>query len=683
VLLSFIASVLSVAVVVAQGDVCPPSVFETLKAVGENCNGLGRNTACYGNNSIVAEAQPDVTDFAFSQDGDIAPLNSIQSLTTAPLNLETNEWGIAILSVQANLPDTLPGQNVTMVVFGDATLEPQVTLTLPITGNGANIRQEPSTSGAVVGSLPAGTTLKADGRLEDNSWVRVVLDDGTVGWINTGVSTVEGDISSLKVRTAEDVSVSSGASAFYFNGGVGSSACSAVPSEGLVIQTPSDAGAVELNINNVGLSVGSTIFIQSRPNDFMTIATLEGNVRATSADKTVSIPAGVTAQIPTDADGLANGEPVLVEDITDISALFTNSEVFLPLLPETIEIAQAIKASEIPAVALEEAAYPTVPLAGYWQATLTENIADPDCKCKASIPVDYQTTILVEVSTDRQSVVLSGDSWLDVSVQQTVLGEYVQSIDNDDYEVSIISPRDMRLSRKGVGELVWQLTYLGTETPTAIPGPLTPGKWSFTPTGENEETCLQSFSDFGDNRLQVSKTGYPQIGGFVMPAGADEGNYRVDFFDDSVDIQIDTPTKLTGTIVDEECTITFEGTLLRPSFSALVDSLPPVDDTIIPLSGEWTSTLTVVDVDETCGTVTQQAGNQMVISLEVSQDGQQMTLKFGEANVEVIRQPNGYYYGIGDKGEVYLVYEVSASDSIREIFGADCFRLESDITLNP
>jgi hypothetical protein len=37
--------------------------------------------------------------------------------------METKEWGIAVLKAQANLPATLPGQNVTFLLFGDVTLD--------------------------------------------------------------------------------------------------------------------------------------------------------------------------------------------------------------------------------------------------------------------------------------------------------------------------------------------------------------------------------------------------------------------------------------------------------------------------------------------------------------------------------------------------------------------------------
>ena len=60
-----------------------------------------------------------------------------------------------MLRVQANLPDTAPGQNVTMLLFGDVQLENAVTnptTTLDATAaNAISVRQKPVNGSAVVG----------------------------------------------------------------------------------------------------------------------------------------------------------------------------------------------------------------------------------------------------------------------------------------------------------------------------------------------------------------------------------------------------------------------------------------------------------------------------------------------------------------------------------------------------
>lgn len=101
---------------------CDQVVTTALETADQACGKVGRNQACYGNRLISAELQENAVT-TFNAVGDISDLFSIKQLTTAPLDQQAQVWGIAVLKVQANLPETLPGQNVTMLLYGDASLE--------------------------------------------------------------------------------------------------------------------------------------------------------------------------------------------------------------------------------------------------------------------------------------------------------------------------------------------------------------------------------------------------------------------------------------------------------------------------------------------------------------------------------------------------------------------------------
>ena len=47
----------------------------------------------------------------------------MQALTASALNLVDEEWGVAVFKLQATLPRTVPGQNVTFLLFGNTSLE--------------------------------------------------------------------------------------------------------------------------------------------------------------------------------------------------------------------------------------------------------------------------------------------------------------------------------------------------------------------------------------------------------------------------------------------------------------------------------------------------------------------------------------------------------------------------------
>ncbi|MEO8396308.1 MAG: LysM domain-containing protein, partial [Chloroflexota bacterium] len=118
----------SVAEPVEQISTPPPDItcdqLVTLAetSVGLVCNGIGRNQACYGNHLVSVGFRPD-SDLKFVQAGDKVDLLSITRLSTSPLNMQTHDWGIAVIKAQANLPDALPGQNVTFLLYGDTTLD--------------------------------------------------------------------------------------------------------------------------------------------------------------------------------------------------------------------------------------------------------------------------------------------------------------------------------------------------------------------------------------------------------------------------------------------------------------------------------------------------------------------------------------------------------------------------------
>lgn len=112
---------LAPAALLAQDD-CPAIVDTALAAVDASCHGVERNQACYGNVSIQAQVRPGVSAVSFEAIGDRVNLSDIESLTLKEMNVATGEWGVALMRVQANLPDTLPGQNVTILLFGDVEI---------------------------------------------------------------------------------------------------------------------------------------------------------------------------------------------------------------------------------------------------------------------------------------------------------------------------------------------------------------------------------------------------------------------------------------------------------------------------------------------------------------------------------------------------------------------------------
>ncbi|NWF70763.1 MAG: SH3 domain-containing protein [Chloroflexi bacterium] len=291
----------------AQSDHCPALVATALANVDALCAETGRNQACYGNLRLDAQAQPD-TALQFAAPGDIA---DIASLTLSGMDASVPQWGIAFLQLQANLPDTLPGQNITMLLFGDTALTPapplaEVTLTVAGSEN-IRVRARPDSQSDVLEVLPGGAAVTANGRTADGDWLRLALADGRIGWAAAFLFVSTDEINTLAVVGADDA-VYAPLQAFYFRSGLGDAPCAAAPRDGMLIQTPEGAGSVTLLLNNVRITFGSTAYVQS-PGDTMTVHLLEGQAQISALAGAQDMLPGTSVSVALDENGVAAAAP--------------------------------------------------------------------------------------------------------------------------------------------------------------------------------------------------------------------------------------------------------------------------------------------------------------------------------------------------------------------------------------
>ena len=232
--------------VLAQSSDCSAIVKQAMTDVQQACASTGRNQACYGYVSLQATPREGVQNFTFAKAGDLANVADLTSLQLTPLDAAQNTWGIVLMKLQANLPDTLPGENVTFLMFGDV----QIKNAVPADGSGT------ATPAVTPGTAP------------------------------------------LQPMQA-----------FYFKTGIGQTQCAGAPADGLLIQTPKGAGQISLRANNVDIQLGSTAYLQAQPSARMRVRVVEGKGHLTANGKTVVIPAGSEVDIPMDEDLNASGEP--------------------------------------------------------------------------------------------------------------------------------------------------------------------------------------------------------------------------------------------------------------------------------------------------------------------------------------------------------------------------------------
>ena len=125
--LVFFCLTCTVAIVHAQVSDCPDTVGSALKSVTTVCDSMNRNQACYGSKMVdsVTFDNPRPANF-FMAPGDHSDLLKLREIHPQPLDTTTNSFGVALLNVQANVPNTLPGQAVIFMLMGDAKLTNEV-----------------------------------------------------------------------------------------------------------------------------------------------------------------------------------------------------------------------------------------------------------------------------------------------------------------------------------------------------------------------------------------------------------------------------------------------------------------------------------------------------------------------------------------------------------------------------
>lgn len=330
-----LALVAVVALAQHMPDACFTLVQGALQAAAQLCTEIARNQVCYGNVLNVATPFDGVDDFVFDTAGDIEQLLRVQTLELSPFDEQLRQWGVALMKLQATLPDALPGQNVTFVLFGDTYIEAATGVQGRSDGaarTAANIRIGPNDTSPIVGSVRADAAVVVTGQYTnslDELWLRIRFEDyrTRTGWVLGDL--VDADLTEIPEVTADSLTYSP-MQAFYFKTGIGRPTCSAAPTDGMIVQTPSGVGKVSFTVNGIEVAMGSTAYIDSRGDFDQTCVTLiAGDADLRVAGVLIDLNPGESSctrksgppgpAYPFDAEAMALLEPVLdllPEDVT-------------------------------------------------------------------------------------------------------------------------------------------------------------------------------------------------------------------------------------------------------------------------------------------------------------------------------------------------------------------------------
>lgn len=323
---------------------CPSIVLEALDATDQNCAVTVRNSLCYGNGWLDAIPQTGVASFAFSFPGDEVEVSQVQTLRVGAMDEIAGTWGVALMNIQASLPDTLPGQNVTILLFGDVQLENAVrplVLGQPAyihttEGDSMNIRTGPSLNDSVLVTLANGTQVTVVDGPVDNGGYRfweIRLANGATGWV---VEDVDDNNERLPTLVRDPGMFYGPMQAFYFSSGIGDAACATAPDSGILIQTPEGASELTVSANEVTIELGSTVYMQAQAQDNMVISVLEGQARVSALGQTQTALSGTQIQVGMNANLRPTQVPTAPQPFDP--ALLTTLPVNLlprPIMPDT------------------------------------------------------------------------------------------------------------------------------------------------------------------------------------------------------------------------------------------------------------------------------------------------------------------------------------------------------------
>ncbi len=322
------------AIVSAQAETCSAIIQDILATVEDSCEDLGRNQVCYGNNDVSALDFTESPIDSFTTVGNTTDVTDIASLATAPFNTNDDTWGIALLNLQADLPDTLPGQNVTFVVFGDTQLtnhivpEANIVFSLPAQSiSNANLRAGAGLTFDVIDALANAENVTLIGRDATGDWVQIERDDGTA-WVFAELVSIEGNPNLLPIVSDMETG-SAPLQAFSIQTGIGQTSCQEAPPEGVLIQAPTDT-TVHFTVNGIEVEMGSTAFMQV-DNGNLEVSNLDGNVIVTSMEESQFVDIGYMVTISDDAPP-SEPTPYDYEDFQYLPVELLPEAIGIPLL---------------------------------------------------------------------------------------------------------------------------------------------------------------------------------------------------------------------------------------------------------------------------------------------------------------------------------------------------------------
>lgn len=303
--LTLLILIFSIVSTLAQ-DTCPAIDSEILSLL-ESCADADSGTVCYGSGEISIEH--DGENSSFESPADTVSLSNVISIEGL------SEEALAL--IRLNREDI----SLEMIAYGETFLEntaPRNSINV-YTLRGVNVRQSPSVEASVIASLSQGRDYTAIGRLSDNTWIQIRLEDGRTGWSSAQYFVTEDSFTQVEAVTPTTPPY--------------------LPMQALSLRTEACAGLLLIapqieeeiiifGINGAQIFVSGIVHAQT-DEDTLHIISITGENIVNTFGFEIALEAGETTEVPLSESGTIAGiasepeisEETILEDET-ISALF-------------------------------------------------------------------------------------------------------------------------------------------------------------------------------------------------------------------------------------------------------------------------------------------------------------------------------------------------------------------------
>ena len=227
-----------------------PGYSQRLGSTLAKCTQMARNQVCYGSGQVEAASSSGSPAASFTRSGDTIDLSGVSTLAVHPGSSAPEDWGVALLKLQADFEK--PDQALTVAALGKVNLT-RILTALP----------------AMATSTPAATA--------------------TIAASSTGDEPVE-PLQEIDFHGEEDPSADKDTP------------------NGLLIWTPPGDDLASIKINGAEITLGSMALIESA-NGLMTVSMVEGSAIVQVGVDSGFVTASNQISVPLDSAGMANGAP--------------------------------------------------------------------------------------------------------------------------------------------------------------------------------------------------------------------------------------------------------------------------------------------------------------------------------------------------------------------------------------